>query len=90
MQLAFYSFSFSFFQIELEDYYALLYLASRGLDVEHVGRVINYHMPKHLENYLHRAGRTARAGRSGLVINFITDRDQTMLHLLKQTDPSTR
>ena len=51
-------------------------LASRGLDVEHVGRVINYHMPQHLENYLHRVGRTARAGRSGLVVNFITERDK--------------
>src|SRR6185436_895617 len=44
-------------------------LASRGLDVEHVVRVINYHLPSDLENYLHRVGRTARAGRKGLVIN---------------------
>ncbi len=51
-------------------------LASRGLDVEHVGRVINYHMPKQMENYLHRVGRTARAGRPGLVVNFITERDE--------------
>lgn len=57
-------------------------LASRGLDVEHVGRVINYHMPQHLENYLHRVGRTARAGRSGLVINFITERDADILEKL--------
>ena len=59
-------------------------LASRGLDVEHVERVINYHMPKHLENYLHRAGRTARAGRKGLVINFITERDQSMLKQIEK------
>lgn len=58
-------------------------LASRGIDIEHVGRVINYHMPQHLENYLHRAGRTARAGRSGLVINFITERDQHMVEQIK-------
>lgn len=51
-------------------------LASRGLDVDHVGRVINYHMPKQMENYLHRVGRTARAGRPGLVVNFITERDE--------------
>ena len=50
-------------------------LASRGLDVEHVGRVVNYHMPQQMENYLHRVGRTARAGRPGLVVNFITERD---------------
>lgn len=54
-------------------------LASRGLDVDHVGRVINYHMPKVIENYLHRAGRTARAGRSGVVINFVTERDQEIM-----------
>ena len=50
-------------------------LASRGLDVEHIGRVVNYHMPQQMENYLHRVGRTARAGRPGLVVNFITERD---------------
>jgi superfamily II DNA/RNA helicase len=54
-------------------------LASRGLDVEHVGRVINYHLPQQMENYLHRAGRTARAGREGLVINFVTERDQGLI-----------
>ncbi len=58
-------------------------LASRGLDVEHVERVINYHMPQHLENYLHRVGRTARAGRTGLVVNFITERDQAMVEQLE-------
>ncbi len=58
-------------------------LASRGLDVEHVGRVINYHMPQHMENYLHRVGRTARAGREGLVINFITERDEAFVASLK-------
>lgn len=58
-------------------------LASRGLDVDHVGRVINYHMPQHLENYIHRVGRTARAGREGLVINFVTERDQKLVDQLK-------
>ncbi len=58
-------------------------LASRGLDVEHIGRVINYHMPQQMENYLHRVGRTARAGREGLVINFVTERDQAFVDSLK-------
>jgi len=53
-------------------------LASRGLDVEHVDRVINYNMPSQIENYLHRVGRTARAGRSGLAINLVTERDAEM------------
>lgn len=54
-------------------------LASRGLDVEHVGRIINYHLPRELENYLHRVGRTARAGRAGVVINFVTARDHALM-----------
>jgi len=54
-------------------------LAGRGLDVAHVGRVINYHLPRDLENYLHRVGRTARAGRAGVVINLITPRDAPLL-----------
>ncbi len=58
-------------------------LAARGLDVENIGRVINYHLPKEMKNYLHRAGRTARAGREGTVINFVTDRD---LNLIKRLD----
>ena len=57
-------------------------LASRGLDVEHVGRVINYHLPKQMENYLHRVGRTARAGRPGLVVNFVTERDAPLVSQL--------
>ncbi len=58
-------------------------LASRGLDFEDVTRVINYHLPKEMDNYLHRVGRTARAGRSGIVINFVTERDQKLMELLE-------
>ena len=57
-------------------------LASRGLDFDHVGRVINYHLPNDIENYIHRVGRTARAGRTGLVINFVTERDQELVDRL--------
>jgi len=57
-------------------------LASRGLDVEHVGRVINYHLPQQMENYLHRVGRTARAGRPGLVVDFVTERDVPLMSKL--------
>jgi ATP-dependent RNA helicase RhlE len=65
-------------------------LASRGLDVEHVGRVINYHLPKEMENYLHRAGRTARAGRPGVVINFVTERDQPLISQLGSVQAAPR
>lgn len=54
-------------------------LAGRGLDVEHIGRVINYHLPKDMNNYLHRVGRTARAGRKGYVFNLVTERDQPLV-----------
>lgn len=54
-------------------------LASRGLDVENVARVVNYHLPQEMENYIHRAGRTARAGRVGLVINLVTERDLKLI-----------
>lgn len=54
-------------------------LGSRGLDIPHVGRVVNVHLPRELESYLHRAGRTARAGREGVVINLVTPRDAPLL-----------
>lgn len=59
-------------------------LAARGLDVENIGRVINYHLPKEKKNYLHRAGRTARAGREGKVINFVTQRDANLIKGLEK------
>lgn len=58
-------------------------LAGRGLDLANVDRVINYHLPRQKENYLHRAGRTARAGRKGLVINLVTERDLRLLAALE-------
>ncbi|MFS4460530.1 DEAD/DEAH box helicase [Bdellovibrio sp. HCB2-146] len=64
-------------------------LAGRGLDVPNVARVINYHLPKEMENYLHRAGRTARAGRPGLVVNLVTARDSRLIANLEGNKPAS-
>ncbi len=53
-------------------------VAARGLDVEQITRVINYDIPTDPEAYVHRIGRTARAGRSGKAILFVTPREERM------------
>ncbi|WVN85262.1 pre-mRNA-processing ATP-dependent RNA helicase PRP5 [Cryptococcus depauperatus CBS 7841] len=47
-------------------------VAARGLDVKELKLVINYDAPNHMEDYVHRAGRTGRAGNKGICITFIT------------------
>jgi ATP-dependent RNA helicase DDX46/PRP5 len=48
-------------------------VAARGLDVKQLKLVINYDAPNHLEDYVHRAGRTGRAGNTGTAVTFITE-----------------
>ncbi|WP_432452033.1 DEAD/DEAH box helicase [Agarivorans sp. QJM3NY_29] len=50
-------------------------LASRGLDIVQVSHVINFDMPKHVEEYVHRIGRTGRAGNSGTAYSLIGPKD---------------
>ncbi|MFQ6537410.1 MULTISPECIES: DEAD/DEAH box helicase [Aphanothece] len=54
-------------------------VAARGLDVERIGLVINYDIPFDSEAYVHRIGRTGRAGRSGDAILFLTPRERRFL-----------
>jgi ATP-dependent RNA helicase DeaD len=54
-------------------------VAARGLDVEHIGHVINYDIPNDPESYVHRIGRTGRAGRAGKAVLFVTPRETRMM-----------
>lgn len=48
-------------------------VAARGLDVKQLKLVVNYDAPNHLEDYVHRAGRTGRAGQTGTAVTFLTE-----------------
>ena len=61
-------------------------LGGRGLDIERIDRVVNVHLPTDIDNYLHRVGRTARAGRKGVVVNLVTERDTPLLAKLKKRE----
>lgn len=47
-------------------------VCARGLDIKHIQLVVNYVCPNHLEDYVHRVGRTGRAGNKGHAVTFIT------------------
>jgi len=59
-------------------------VAARGLDVERVTHVINYDVPHDCETYVHRIGRTGRAGRSGVTILFVTPRESRILNTIER------
>jgi len=54
-------------------------VAARGLDVERISHVVNYDVPHDTESYIHRIGRTGRAGREGDAILFVAPREKRML-----------
>jgi ATP-dependent RNA helicase DeaD len=54
-------------------------VAARGLDIKGVSHVINYNVPHDPKDYVHRIGRTGRAGHIGKAITFVTDRDLEFL-----------
>jgi ATP-dependent RNA helicase DeaD len=60
-------------------------VAARGLDVNHLSHVINMDMPGSKESYVHRIGRTGRAGREGTAINLVTPSQQRFLRHLEQS-----
>ncbi|CAN5128705.1 DEAD/DEAH box helicase [soil metagenome] len=64
-------------------------VAARGLDVERISHVVNYDIPTDTEAYVHRIGRTGRAGRKGDAISFITPRERYLLKAIEKTTRST-
>lgn len=62
-------------------------VAARGLDVERISLVVNFDIPHDTESYVHRIGRTGRAGRDGEAILFMTPREK---YLLRQIEKATR
>ncbi|MBO6518155.1 MAG: DEAD/DEAH box helicase [Bacteroidia bacterium] len=59
-------------------------VAARGLDVNDITHVINYNLPDELESYIHRSGRTARAGKKGESIALVTNKERSKVRILEK------
>jgi ATP-dependent RNA helicase DeaD len=59
-------------------------IAARGLDVDHLTHVINYDLPDQVESYIHRIGRTGRAGKTGTAISLIQPYERRKLRLIER------
>lgn len=66
-------------------------IAARGLDIPHIQSVVNYDLPQCPEDYIHRIGRTARAGAAGTAVNLLTPKDAAKWKAIhKLMNPSSR
>lgn len=66
-------------------------VASRGIDVPHIRHVINYDLPQCAEDYIHRIGRTARAGEKGDALSFVTKQNQHLWDAIQRLlDPNAK
>ena len=59
-------------------------VAARGIDVDNITHVINYHLPDDVESYTHRSGRTARAGKKGVSIAIVSNKDQNKIKQIER------
>lgn len=57
-------------------------VAARGLDIPHVAHVVNFDLPNDIDDYVHRIGRTGRAGKSGLATAFFNENNMSMARSL--------
>lgn len=64
-------------------------VAARGIDVGNVSHVINYDIPQDAESYVHRIGRTGRAGKTGQAITLVTPREMKLLHSIQKGTKSS-
>ncbi len=58
-------------------------VAARGLDIDDISHVFNYDLPEEAESYVHRIGRTGRAGKTGIAISLLTPKEQWRLHRIE-------
>jgi len=59
-------------------------VAARGIDVDNISLVVNYNLPEDPRNYVHRIGRTARAGKAGTAISFVVENDIPVLKSIEE------
>ncbi len=60
-------------------------VAARGLDVDNISYVVNYEVPATAEDYIHRVGRTARAGRAGSALTLVSPEEESVLSLIERS-----
>lgn len=63
-------------------------VASRGLDVKDITHVVNYSLPRELDNYVHRIGRTARSGKKGIAMSLVTPTHRMLVSRIEQKTKS--
>ena len=57
---------------------------ARGIDIQQVEIVINFDLPREIETYIHRIGRSGRFGRKGIAINFVTQKEYSQMQRIEQ------